>query len=147
MKDDTPNGQSIETTVLEAIDQAAESARAPVRKASRDAWTAKWLAVVAVLGLVFSLLALGGVAKTLHDSRQASVVYRNDACLRGNTYRADDLAKWLGLLALAVAPDPSAPPKRAAVVKRDAARLVSFRELLLKADAPIDCVALSKKPN
>lgn len=145
MKDDTPNGQSIETTVLEAIGQAASSAREPVRKAAHDAWTAKWLAVVAVLGLAFSLIALGGVAKALHDFRQATAAYRNETCLRGNVYRANDLERWTALLDMAVKADPAGSPKRAYVERRDAARLANFQAFLLKVDAPVDCVALAKR--
>lgn len=139
--------ESVETRVLEAINQAAATAQAPVAKAVKDAFKAKWYSVVAVAGLVLSLLATVGVAKALHDSRHASVVYRDEACQRGNAYRAADLVKWKGLLALATKADPKDPPKLPSVIKRDAARLQVFLAFLESADLPVDCAALARKPN
>lgn len=147
MKDDTADGVSIESTVLAAIDAAVVAQEGPVSKAVADSFKAKWYAIVAVIGLILSLLALIGVAKILDDSRIASAEYREDSCARENQFRADDYRKWQFFLALATEDDPSRPPLTAAQKARQADQVARLTKFLKAADAPLDCAALARELN
>lgn len=147
MKDDTSDGISIESTVLAAIDEVVKAQTEPLNKAISDSFKAKWYSIISVFGLVLALISIAGTAKALQDSRKASSNYRNDNCIRENKFRMNDTAKWEVFIEIFSRKDTTRPPLTPLQVERQKVLVVEFTKFLQTANAPIDCVQLSKSPN
>ena len=139
MSDEIPAPE--EESVADRYDRAVTAIEQPVRQLADDVITTKQHQRLIILVLVLDILLSIGIGFGFIQVRAASsqskqAIYAT--CLAGNTFRSDDLKRWLFILELS-SKNPPPPHQTAAQKKQQEQQAETFRQFIVQADAPRVC--------